>query len=211
MTIYIGSISFLAALIIIFLPLEVSFSNDTLLNSEAIVSKKYTNDFPYKPIFRILLRVHLGHSSYSAQYFKPILNEINSIWLSQAGICFEIHTVKYDDELDNGFDLWFADNLDGWNGYFYDENDMWVINYPDLDPASHPAKYNAARTAAHELGHALNLSHRIDSDNNLMQSKTQGLYLNEEEIRISRKSAVKVALKDLTPLHCSPPKIHTEH
>ncbi len=90
--------------------------------------------------------------------------------------------------------------------YLYDENDMWIIDYPELDPAPNPAKYNTTRTAAHEIGHALSLSHRVNSDDNLMQSKTQGWQLNRHEIEKARKSAVKKALDDLKPLRCSFPK-----
>ena len=39
-------------------------------------------------------RVHLGKSSRPPEQWLPILEEINTIWLAQAGICFEMQTVN---------------------------------------------------------------------------------------------------------------------
>ena len=157
-----------------------------------------------KPVYRIPLRVHLGGSARPAAEWVPILEEINSIWLSQAGICFEIRTVSHDARAAQGFDLWFEATLPEWNGIFRNEHDMRVRDNPDLRPARKTTKFSAARTAAHELGHALQISHRQDSDDNLMRSKTYGLQLHADEVRTARLHASKFALTDTAPNRCGP-------
>ncbi len=54
------------------------------------------------PVFRIPLRVHLGKSGRRPADFREILDEINDIWLSQAGICFEIQAVADDEPCEQG-------------------------------------------------------------------------------------------------------------
>jgi len=159
-----------------------------------------------KPVYRIPLRVHLGDSNRQQMEWIPILEEINTIWLSRAGICFKIHIVDHDEILPNGLDLWFEAIIPEWNGYYFDEHDIHVRDDPDLRPAERPAKSSAARTAAHELGHALKLDHRQDSDDNLMRSKTYGCQLHPDEIKKARVSARQLALQDTTPEHCGPIK-----
>ena len=90
---------------------------------------------------------------------------------------------------------------------YIEEHDIWTKDNPILKPAASPAHYPAARTASHELGHGLGLSHREDSDDNLMKSMTKGWQLNEEEVRIARLRAEEMSLKDRTPLYCSPAKM----
>lgn len=155
-----------------------------------------------KPVYRIPLRVHLGDSNRPSMEWIPILEEINTIWLSRAGICFEMHIVDHDEKLPNGLDLWFEASIPEWNGYYSGEHDIHVRDDPDLGPAKRPAKYSAARTAAHELGHALKLGHRQESDDNLMRSKTYGCQLHPDEVKKTRVNARKFALQDTTPEHC---------
>ena len=155
---------------------------------------------PSSPVYRIPLRIHLGESGRSPKDFRVILSEINHIWLSQAGICFEMQVVLDDEPLELGMDIWFKPVLPGGaglNGLFLSDHDIQVCDMPILKPAEHPARHPAARTAAHECGHGLSLPHRQDSDDNLMQSKTYGWQLNAQEIRDARKAAVEMALPDV--------------
>jgi hypothetical protein len=164
--------------------------------------------FSLGPVYRIPLRVHLGESGRNLQEFKDILDEINHIWLSQAGIFFIMQVVLDDEPLEQGMDIWFLPELQGGpglNGYFRSDHDIRVLDKPILMPAEHPARHPAARTAAHECGHGLSLPHRQDSDDNLMRSKTYGWQLNDQEIRDARRTAAKIALTDTTLRGCSEP------
>ena len=160
----------------------------------------------HKPIYRVKLRVHLASSSRMSEEFEPILSEINEIWQAQAGICFEIHTVYHDTALNDGLDMWFSPHIGGYNGY-YDGEYIQMTDAPVLSSAPNPAKSSAARTAAHELGHALDLPHRQDSDDNLMRSKTYGYQLNVREIQLARETAADIAFKDSARTSCNPPLI----
>ncbi len=82
-----------------------------------------------------------------------------------------------------------------------------MIDFPVLAHAANPAKSAAARTAAHELGHALNLRYLQDSDENLMRSRTYGWHLSVQEILHARETAADIAVQDTHPLDCEPPKI----
>jgi hypothetical protein len=164
------------------------------------------------PVYRIPLRVHLGESGRSPAEFVAILEEINDIWLPQAGICFEIQIVMNDEPLEKGMDIWFLPVLPGdpgLNGIFRDEHHMQVRDTPVLGPATHPAHYPAARTAAHECGHGLSLLHRQDSNDNLMRSKTYGWQLNTSEVKEARRSAAGKALQDTAPRNCDHPGIRS--
>ena len=164
----------------------------------------------FDPVYRIPLRVHLGESGRSPADFTVILEEINAIWLPQAGICFEMQIVPDNEPLVQGMDIWFLPALSGGpglNGYFRDEHQIQVRDTPILGPAPHPAHYPAARTAAHEFGHGLSLPHRQDSDDNLMRSKTYGWQLNEREVQEARKAAAGITLQDTTPRKCGHPDI----
>jgi hypothetical protein len=168
--------------------------------------------FRHDPVYRIPLRVHLGESGRSPAEFVAILEEINDIWLPQAGICFEMQIVMDDEPLENGMDIWFLPVLrgdPGLNGIFGDEHHIQVRDTPILGPATHPAQYPAARTAAHECGHGLSLLHRQDSDDNLMRSKTYGWQLNTREVQEARRAAVGKALQDTAPGNCDYPGIRS--
>ena len=158
------------------------------------------------PVYRIKLRVHLANSRRTPQEFEPIFAEINKIWQTQAGICFEIHTVDHDITLIDGLDMWFSPDIGGYNGY-YDGEHIQMSDAPVLAHAANPARSPAARTAAHELGHALNLRHRQDSDENLMRSRTYGWHLNAQEILHARETAADIAIKETFPFNCGSPNI----
>jgi hypothetical protein len=162
-----------------------------------------------QPVYRINLRVHLANSSRTPEEFGPIFAEINEIWHTQAGICFEIHTVYHDTPLTDGLDMWFAPDIGAYNGY-YDGEYIQMRDAPVLAHAENPARSSAARTAAHELGHALDLRHRQDSDDNLMRSRTFGWQLNAQEIEHAREAAADIAIEDTAPLNCRSPKIIPE-
>jgi hypothetical protein len=167
---------------------------------------------PHMPVYRILLRVHLNKSNRSPEAFKPILEEINDIWLTQAGICFEMQIVLDDRSAEEGWDVWFMPILPGGadlNGYYRSDHDISVRDTPNLMPAEHPARHPAARTAAHELGHGLSLSHRQDSNDNLMRSKTFGWRLNASEVDGARGTAAKKAQTDTAPIRCGEPRTKT--
>jgi hypothetical protein len=182
---------------------------------KAINIKTASNDKtpPYVPVYRIPLRVHVGKSGRRPSQFRMILDEMNRIWWAQAGICFEIQEVTHDKLMANGIDIWFLPVLKEYsssNGYYNGDHEIYVRDNPILGAAPHVAQSSAARTAAHELGHVLGLSHRQDSNDNLMRSKTYGWQLNELEIRHARVVASQKALQDLSPLRCGTPEIHVK-
>ena len=160
------------------------------------------------PVYHIPLRVHLDKSGRTPEEFRPMLEEINDIWLSQAGVCFEMEIVKTEERTPSGLDLWFMPILPGgqWlNGYYRNDHTIHVRDTPRLGPADDPARYPAARTAAHELGHSLGLVHRQDSDENLMRSKTYGWHLNRDEIDQARVVAKTKALPGRSEDRCREP------
>jgi hypothetical protein len=162
------------------------------------------------PVYHIPLRIHLDESTWLAQAFAKTLEEINHIWWSQAGICFEMQVVMNDDVKSSGFDIWFVpriDNNDSINGVYGGGHSIYVRDTPILGAAPRPAQHAAARTAAHELGHALGLPHRQDSEDNLMRSKTFGWQLNKDEIATARKAAASEATKDNVDPMCGPIRI----
>jgi hypothetical protein len=136
---------------------------------------------------------------------REVLDEINEIWLAQAGICFAFHIVTHDLAMEGGADLWFSPTISGYedlNGYYKSDREMRVRDRPDLGPARNPARHPAARTAAHELGHLLGLPHRQDSHDNLMRSKTYGWQLSADEVKRARHTAASMALPDGLPGRC---------
>lgn len=175
--------------------------------SETTINPAQQGPSPSLPVYHLPLRVHLDKSTRRVAAFFEILEEINHIWRSQAGICFEMQVVMNDDVKSPGFDIWFVpriDESDSINGVYGSGHSIYVRDTPILRAAPRPAQHPAARTAAHELGHALGLPHRQDSDNNLMRSKTFGWQLNKDEIAIARKAAADRAIKDNVEPLCGP-------
>ena len=111
--------------------------------------------------------------------------------------CIEV--VGRQESSGDGLDMYFSPDLGALNGY-YDGEVIQMSDHPRLRAASHPALSAAGRTAAHELGHALGLHHRQDSDDNLMRSKTLGWRLNREEINAARVAAQGLSSEPPSPL-----------
>ena len=169
---------------------------------------------PFDRTYRIPLRVHRGDSGLAMPALASILEEVNAIWLRQAAVCFEVEVVTNDARRSDGFDLWFhrarlGCNSRG-NGVYCGDHDMHVLDRPSLNPANTPqwdTRQDAARTAAHELGHALTLEHyngRPDSNDSLMSSGRQGFKLGTAEITAARRRAAQKALPDGTVRTCAP-------
>lgn len=177
---------------------------------------------PYTPLHRIDVRVHRGASDLSDQNLRDIFAEMNFIWRSQAGVCFEFEAVTHEDVRQGGFDLWFIRNSDprvsGFNGVYRGDHDILSRDEPGLSNVSNPAMYNAARTAAHELGHGLTLNHTNDAGTwgadhreNLMASGTKGWHIPVEpqdprdQVLQSRDRAQQKAVPDGGELECGAP------
>jgi hypothetical protein len=166
------------------------------------------------PVYRIKLRVHNGQSTLPVDDLRESMEEMNSIWLSQAGICFEITSTRDDARSVDGFDIWFVPEVPDpphANGVYKGDHNIWSRDYPSLRPAPNPVGHHAARTSAHELGHGLTLPHydgHPDSPDSLMSSGTLGWQLREFEIQAARARAQQKANPDTRPSNCVPAQIH---
>jgi hypothetical protein len=166
------------------------------------------------PVYRINLRVHTGRSMLPAADLRASLEEMNSLWWLQAGVCFVITSTKDDKPGPDGFDIWFAPAVPdaaGVNGVYKGDHQIWSRDHPNLRSAPNPVTRPAARTSAHELGHALTLPHYDgypDSTNSLMSSGTLGWHLHEFEIQSARTYASRKAVPDAGPTDCGAPQIN---
>jgi hypothetical protein len=179
------------------------------------------------PVYRIPLRVHMALSNLTNADLGPILDEVNRIWLSEGGICFEIEVTNDETNPTDGFDFRYTAApiaaAPTANGLTQGPHAIWSIDHPGLGSAPNPVQNPAARTTAHELGHALNLDHEnpppsndcaspcycvtlsLDCNDFLMRSGTKGFFLSDPEVQIARARAAQKTLPDTAPLACGAP------
>jgi len=168
----------------------------------------------FTPTFHIALRVHRADSGLSGAALASALDEMNEIWWRQAAVCFEVELVRNDEPRADGFDLWFHRSRLGCgasgNGVYCGDHDIHSLDAPSLSPTDSPAwdtRTNPARTAAHELGHGLNLDHYNgfpDSNDSLMSSGRQGFKLHESELTTARRRAQAKARSGAPTAPCAP-------
>jgi len=171
---------------------------------------------PFTPVYRVAVRIHAGDSALTDAQFTDVTAEVNLIWRSQAGVCFEFELVDHD-ELGPGFDIWYSPGVSSDpNGYYSGDNDIFSRDQPSLGAAPNPVQLPTARTTAHEFGHALGLQHQdfgdacpngsgdLDCNDLLMRSGRRGFFLSDPEVERARSVAEDKALDDTTPLDCAP-------
>jgi len=193
------------------------------------------------PVLRVPLAVHVGGSMAGYDEICSIAEEINEILFTQAGICFEMELDEvFVNTGDPGRDRSAekrADRLNLWllssgrffpaspnaNGVFLGQRDeAYTLDRPSLalGGVRELSRNPAARTGAHELGHALGLNHQdcgAPCDNLLMRSGRRGFELvtgapgNTDEIARARNVAMVrmlrgAALLDASRTECAPPR-----
>lgn len=191
------------------------------------------------PVLRIPLAVHVGGSALSDDDICGIMEEMNNIWYAQAGICFEMELdrVFFDmgnpqidrasEKRSNILNFWLLrDNslfptAQSANGvYLGGRDEAYTMDRPGLNTGGvvTRSRFAAARTGAHELGHALSLGHQncgAACYNLLMTSGRRGFEIvtgvpaSVNEVQRARNTAVssrRRALGDTSSNFCSPPR-----
>jgi len=172
------------------------------------------------------LRIHLLSSedtpalqtTLTEQDIARILPKMNRVW-AQAGIQFRVESLIREevppqsnadaansDDLPArmpresrapaAFDIYYVKQLKV-NG-FYTPRGIFVKDTAALRPVEGGIDEPLPRVTAHELGHALSLSHRQDTTN-LMASGTTGTLLNEAEIQQARAAAKRFSWIESAP------------
>lgn len=192
------------------------------------------------PVLRVPLAVHVGGSGARDQTLCGILEEINEIWFEAGGICFEMTidrrfvnrgTPRRDRSAEKRAGLlnfWILSRgslfptSQGANGVYLGGgvDEAYTVLNPGLGTAGviERSDFAAARTGAHELGHALSLNHQncgAPCANLLMTSGRRGFGLvtgtpaNTDEINRARRAATNFrrrALSNTQPDTCSAPR-----
>ncbi len=167
-------------------------------------------------LLAVPLRVHVGHSALDPATLCDTFQEIGELWGRQAGICFSIEVTFGDEPSSQGLDLWFKAErpllaeVDA-NGVYVGDHAIYSLDEPDLRWAEPAANIAAARTAAHELGHALGLQHQncgVACDGLLMRSGTRGTRLvpgapaDRDEVAQARRGATAF-VGQVSPERCT--------
>jgi hypothetical protein len=162
-----------------------------------------------EPLLRVPLMLNRSESALLQSELVAIVEEVNRIW-QPAGICFEVGDIRFGYGARSRLVLWFvAGDAPFVNGYFESNQVIWSEDAPRLRRASTPAKIPAARTAAHELGHALGLKHLPRAGvwmDGLMNTGYDGYHLEPDEILKARREATELALGDFRR-PCRPPML----
>jgi hypothetical protein len=170
--------------------------------------------------FRIVpVRVHLlrsaGEDALNARLkevdVRRVFGKANRIW-TRAGLALDLESIVDEEAVADGFDA--SKGPDAWkaarpeasrsaglihvyyvhllptNGIYMGADAIFVKDTAALRPAKGGVDEPLPRVTSHEIGHALDLTHRQDTIN-LMASGTTGWSLNDEEIGRARAWAAR--------------------